>query len=89
MRSAPHPAPLPPVRFTPEEAAAVAVALAAAPAGPWADAGPAALDKVLAALEPHPDRRASLVERCAQVAARSRPPAGARPALVVLPGGRA
>ena len=88
MRPAAAPTPLPPVVFSPEEAAAVAVALAAAPAGPWADHGPAALQKVLAALEPHPDRRAALVARCAEVAARSRPPAGGRPALVVLPGGR-
>ena len=89
MRTAADPAPLPPVRFTPEEAAAVAVALAAGPAGPWATAGPAALEKVLAALEPHPDRRAALVARCAEVAAQSRPPAAGRPSLVVLPGGRA
>jgi predicted DNA-binding transcriptional regulator YafY len=89
VRTAADPAALPPVVFSPEEAAAVAVALAAAPAGPWADAGPAALEKVLAALEPHPDRRAALVARCAEVAARSRPAAGGRPALVVLPGGRA
>jgi predicted DNA-binding transcriptional regulator YafY len=88
MRPAADPTPLPPVVFSPEEAAAVAVALAAAPVGPWADAGPGALEKVLAALEPHPDRRAALVARCAEVAGRSRPGPAGRPALVVLPGGR-
>jgi predicted DNA-binding transcriptional regulator YafY len=88
MRAAADARTLPPVAFTPEEAAAVAVALASAPAGPWADAGPTALDKVLAALEPHPDRRAALVARCAEVSGRARPPREGRPALVVLPGGR-
>jgi predicted DNA-binding transcriptional regulator YafY len=88
MRAAADARTLPPVTFSPEEAAAVAVALAAAPAGPWAGHGPTALEKVLAALEPHPDRRAALVARCAEVAGRQRPAPG-RPALVVLPGGRA
>jgi predicted DNA-binding transcriptional regulator YafY len=52
---------LPPVTLTPEEAAAIAVALAARPDGMYADDGRAALDKVLAALEPDPRRRESLV----------------------------
>ncbi len=53
---------LPPVTLTPEEAAAVAVALAAQPAGPFAEAGREALEKVLVALEPDPRRRAELQE---------------------------
>src|SRR3954467_8649857 len=57
-----HPAAtLPPVTFTPEEAAAVAVALAAQPDGPYADAGRGALEKVLGALEPDPGRRSQLL----------------------------
>ena len=52
---------LPPVTLTPEEAAAIAVALAARPDGMYADDGRAALDKVLAALEPDPRRREALV----------------------------
>jgi predicted DNA-binding transcriptional regulator YafY len=52
---------LPPVTLTPEEAAAVAVALAAQPEGPYAADGRAALEKVLAALEPDPARRAQLL----------------------------
>jgi hypothetical protein len=53
---------LPPVSLAPEEAAAVVVALAAAPDGPYADAGRAALEKVLTALEPDPSRRKALRE---------------------------
>jgi len=61
-RTEPRPAPpLPPVTLTPEEAAAVAVALASRPDGPYADAGRGALEKVLAALEPDPRRRADLL----------------------------
>lgn len=56
-----HAATLPPVTLAPEEAAAVAVALAAQPDGPYAEAGRAALEKVLAALEPDPQRRAQLL----------------------------
>jgi predicted DNA-binding transcriptional regulator YafY len=52
---------LPPVPLTPEEAAAIAVALAAQPDGPYADAGRGALEKVLSALEPDPARRAQLL----------------------------
>src|SRR4051794_5572474 len=60
-RTVPGPAAtLPPVALTPEEAAAVAVALAAQPARPSAAAGRAALDKGLAALEPDPRRREAL-----------------------------
>lgn len=53
--------PLPPVSLTPEEAAAVAVALSAQPEGPYSDAGPGALEKVLSVLEPDPARRAQLL----------------------------
>lgn len=52
---------LPPVALTPEQAAAVAVALAAQPEGPYAADGRAALEKVLAVLEPDPVRRAELL----------------------------
>jgi predicted DNA-binding transcriptional regulator YafY len=52
---------LPPVTLTPEEAAAIAVALAAQPDGPFAADGRAALEKVLTALEPDPGRRAHLL----------------------------
>jgi predicted DNA-binding transcriptional regulator YafY len=52
---------LSPVTLTPEEAAAVAVALAAQPDGPYAEAGRGALEKVLAVLEPDPRRRAQLL----------------------------
>jgi len=94
------PATLPPVTLTPEEAAAVALALAAQPDGPYASAGSRALGKVLEALEPDPRQRAQLlaaVERVGSGSA-SRHPAGRRraapaqpqrPRLVVLPGGRA
>jgi predicted DNA-binding transcriptional regulator YafY len=51
---------LPPVTLTPEEAAAVAVALAARPEGPFSGDGQTALEKVLAALEPDPRRREAL-----------------------------
>ena len=52
---------LPPVTLTPEEAAAVAVALAAQPDGPYAADGRAALEKVLRVLEPDAVRRAQLL----------------------------
>ncbi len=61
-RTEPRPAaPLPPVALTPEQAAAVAVALVAQPEGPYAAEGRAALEKVLAVLEPDPVRRAELL----------------------------
>jgi predicted DNA-binding transcriptional regulator YafY len=52
---------LPPVTLTPEEAAAIAVALAARPEGPYAADGRAALEKVLGVLEPDAARRAQLL----------------------------
>jgi predicted DNA-binding transcriptional regulator YafY len=61
-RTEPRPtATLPPVALTPEQAAAVAVALAAQPEGPYAADGRAALEKVLAVLEPDPVQRAELL----------------------------
>ncbi len=61
-RTEPRPAAtLPPVALTPEQAAAVAVALAAQPEGPYAADGRAALERVLEALEPDPVRRAELL----------------------------
>jgi predicted DNA-binding transcriptional regulator YafY len=50
-----------PLSLTPEQAAAVAVALAAQPDGPCAAEGRGALERVLAALEPDPRRREALV----------------------------
>lgn len=64
-----------PLSVTPEQAAAIAVALAAQPDGPYAGDGCAALDKVLEALEPDPRRREALAARTELVrreAARSR-----------------
>jgi predicted DNA-binding transcriptional regulator YafY len=49
------------VSLTPEEAAAVAVALSAQPDGPYSEAGRGALEKVLGVLEPDPARRAQLL----------------------------
>jgi predicted DNA-binding transcriptional regulator YafY len=95
------PATLPPVTLTPEEAAAVAVALAAQPDGPYAAAGRGALAKIADALEPDPRRRAQLLaaaDRLSGSPRSARHPAGRRlpanspprpPRLVVLPGGRA
>jgi predicted DNA-binding transcriptional regulator YafY len=61
-RTVPRAAPtLPPLPLTPEQAAAIAVALAAQPDGPYAAAGQEALDKVIAALEPDPRRREALL----------------------------
>jgi predicted DNA-binding transcriptional regulator YafY len=60
---------LPPVTLTPEEAAAVAVALAARPDGPYAADGRAALEKVLGVLEPDAGRRAQLLATSLWVAA--------------------
>ena len=54
------PATLPPLTLTPEQAAAIAVALSAQPDGPYATEGRGALDRVLAVLEPDPRRREAL-----------------------------
>jgi len=50
-----------PLSLTPEQAAAIAVALAAQPDGPYAAEGRGALERVLAALEPDPRRRDALM----------------------------
>jgi hypothetical protein len=55
------PATLPPVVLAPEEAAAIAVALAAQPDGPYTAAGRAALARIVNALEPDPQCRAQLL----------------------------
>ena len=55
------PGTLPPVTLSPEEAAAIAVALAGQPEGPYAEAGRGALEKVLGVLEPDAARRAQLL----------------------------
>jgi predicted DNA-binding transcriptional regulator YafY len=52
---------LPPLMLRPEEAAAIAAALAVAPKSPYAAHGFTALFKVLEALEPDPGRRQELV----------------------------
>jgi hypothetical protein len=79
------PATLPPVVLTPEEAAAIAVALAAQPDGPYAAAGRAALGRILEALEPDPQCRAQLLAAADRLeslptARRSIPRSGAHPA---------
>jgi predicted DNA-binding transcriptional regulator YafY len=68
-RSVPRTSPTLPIALTPEQAAAIAVALAAQPDGPYAAHGREALEKVIAALEPDPRRRAALDESCALVRA--------------------
>ncbi|MGY1637523.1 helix-turn-helix transcriptional regulator [Geodermatophilus sp. SYSU D00742] len=73
--------PLPPVALTPEEAAAVAAALAARPDGPYAAAGRTALEKVLDALEPDPRRRARLAASTRWVSADAHRAAGVRSAV--------
>jgi predicted DNA-binding transcriptional regulator YafY len=72
---------LPPVTLTPEEAAAIAVALAAQPEGPYAADGRAALEKVLGVLEPDPGRRASLLATSLWVSAEADHSARIRPAV--------
>ena len=52
---------LPPVNLTPEQAAAIAVALAAQPEGPYAVDGRVALEKILDVLEPDARRRAEIL----------------------------
>jgi hypothetical protein len=80
------PATLPPVVLSPEEAAAIAVALAAQPDGPYAAAGRSALARIVAALEPDPHLRAQLLaaadrlERAPQRSGGGAPRSGAHPA---------
>jgi predicted DNA-binding transcriptional regulator YafY len=73
-----RPATLPPVALTPEEAAAVAVALAAQPDGAYAADGRTALEKVLDVLEPDPARRAQLLATSLWVSAEAGHAAGMR-----------
>jgi predicted DNA-binding transcriptional regulator YafY len=81
-RTEPRPAAtLPPVTLTPEEAAAVAVALAARPEGPFAGDGRSALEKVLTALEPDPRRRADLLASSEHVGTEAGRQAGIRSAV--------
>jgi predicted DNA-binding transcriptional regulator YafY len=80
-RTVPRSAPSLPVELTPEEAAAIAVALAAQPDGPYAAAGRDALDKVVAALEPDPRRRAALLAGTDRVRAGARHAEGVRAVL--------
>jgi predicted DNA-binding transcriptional regulator YafY len=68
---------LPPVNLTPEQAAAIAIALAAQPDGPYAVDGRVALEKILDVLEPEARRRAELLASSVWVRA-----APARPAAV-------
>jgi predicted DNA-binding transcriptional regulator YafY len=78
-RTVPHDtATLPPLTFTPEQAAAVAVALAAQPDGPYAADGHTALDLVLAALEPDPRRRETLIASTQLVRSRAEDAAAVR-----------
>ena len=72
---------LPPVALTPEQAAAVAVALAAQPPGPYAADGHAALQKVLDVLEPDPARRGQLLATSMGVSAEAGRSAGIRAAV--------
>ena len=65
------PGTLPPVALTPEEAAAVAVALAVRPEGQYVEAGHSALEKVLGSLEPDPRLRAQLLARCRGVSGKA------------------
>lgn len=69
---------LPPVVLSPEEAAAVAVALASQPDGPYAENGRGALEKVLQALEPDAGRRAQLLATSLWVSAEAGHSAGIR-----------
>lgn len=63
-RSVPRTSPTLLLALTPEQAAAIAVALAAQPDGAYAADGRAALEKVIAALEPDPRRQAALEQSC-------------------------
>ncbi|SOE02171.1 WYL domain-containing protein [Blastococcus haudaquaticus] len=72
---------LPPVTLTPEQAAAVAVALAAQPPGPYAADGHAALQKVLDVLEPDANRRGQLLATSMGVSAEAGRTAGVRAAV--------
>ena len=72
---------LPPIALSPEQAAAIAVALAAQPDGPYAADGRTALDKVIAALEPDPRRREALLASTLLVRAETTRATGVRSAV--------
>ena len=65
---------LPPVNFTPGQAVAVALALAARPAGPFAGDGQAALGKVLDVMDPASRERAEALAARLWVRDGDRPP---------------
>ena len=72
---------LPPVTLTPEEAAAIALALAAQPDGAYTPSGRAALEKVLDVLEPDARRRADLLASSLWVSAEASHAAEVRSAV--------
>jgi predicted DNA-binding transcriptional regulator YafY len=72
---------LPPVDLTPEQAAAIAIALAAQPDGAFSADGRAALEKVLGALEPDPRRRSQLLATSLWVSAEAHRSAEIRAAV--------
>ena len=79
---------LPPLTLTPEEAAAIAVALAAQPAGPYAAAGRSAMGKIVEALEPDPQRRAQLLAAANRIEGPQRRPGAGGPRSAAHPAGR-
>jgi predicted DNA-binding transcriptional regulator YafY len=72
------PATLPPLTLTPDQAAAIAAALAAHPGGPYAGHGLAALQKVLGVLEPDEQRRTELLATSLWVSAQAAESAAVR-----------
>ena len=74
-------APLPPLTLRPEEAAAIALALAAQPDGAYTASGRAALEKVLDVLEPDARRRADLLASSLWVSAEASHTADIRAAV--------
>ena len=69
---------LPPVNLTPEQAAAIAIALATQPDGPYAVDGRVALEKILDILEPDARRRAELLASSVWVRTAESRPTGVR-----------
>jgi predicted DNA-binding transcriptional regulator YafY len=69
---------LPPLTLTPDQAAAIAAALAASPGGPYAGHGLAALQKVLGVLEPDEQRRTELLATSLWVTAQAAESAAVR-----------
>jgi predicted DNA-binding transcriptional regulator YafY len=79
---------LPPLTLTPEEAAAIAVALAAQPDGPYAAAGRSAMGKIVEALEPDPQRRAQLLAAANRIDGAPNRPGSSVPRSAAHPAGR-